>query len=98
MNQSILPESFEENTIRHMLPGDVGYTVPWAMWADTDRCLWINGKYSVDSTPGGTVCMFIKRTEDGVIVYQNTIGTHRYSPVEQPGFVGGADPLPVALR
>jgi len=74
----MLPESFEENTIEQMLPGDRGYTVPWAMFPDQNRVLWINGHYTIDSEPFGTGHMLIERTKTGVIVYQNTIGDHKY--------------------
>lgn len=93
---SRLPEAYEENTIAEMLPGDEGYTVPWAMWADEDRVLWINGKYSFTKNVFGTSHLRIKRTQAGVIVYQNSIGDHRYSP-GRACYVGGADPLPVDL-
>ena len=78
MTQSILPETFEQETIIGMLPGDTGYTVLWAMWADENRVLWINGDYSIHKSPGGTVHMKIKRTIDGVVVKEATIEDHKY--------------------
>lgn len=98
MSQSTLPESLESFTIAKMLPGDTAYTLPWAMWADENRALWINGNYPIRERPGGTVQLFIKRTETGVTVDMSTIGDHTYDPGPCP-FVGGnrATHLPVKL-
>lgn len=98
--QSVLPETYEEDTIIGMLPGDIGYTVPWAMWPDTDRILWINGRYSIDREPGGpnkTTNMKIQRTVEGVIVYEDTIGDHKYH-VGRSAWDAMEDKLPVQLR
>ncbi|MHC4620578.1 MAG: hypothetical protein ACYTEQ_22755 [Planctomycetota bacterium] len=94
-----LPETYEEETIIGMLPGDVGYTVPWAMWADKERELWVNGNYTIDSKPGGpgrTTNMRIERTKIGVIVYQSTIGDYKYS-VGERGWDHSPNKLPVEL-
>ena len=91
---TLLPESYEEDTIANMLPGEKGYTVPWAMWADDSRVLWIHGGYSVVKKPHGTAHMKIQRTELGVIVFQATIGDHRYQPGGS-SFVGSVMALPV---
>lgn len=96
MNQSKLPETYEETTIEHMLPGDTGYTVPWAMWADSERNLWIRGDYSVFVQPGGTGQLHITRTKDGIIVSEHSIGNHKYS-IGNQRFVGGVVALPVKL-
>lgn len=96
-----LPESLEEKTIEKMLPGDTAFTLSWAMWADGERNLWINGKYPITDAVFGTSKMRIKRTKTGVIVYRISIKDERYSPQSTHGYVGGsdADMLPVeALR
>jgi hypothetical protein len=95
---SVLPEHLEQNTIRNMTPGDKGYTVSWAMWADLDRNLWINGNYTIHDDPHGTVKMLIERTKDGVIVYKRTIKDERYSLQAGPCYVGGSDDLPVSFK
>lgn len=101
---SLLPEELEEDTVRRMKSGDIGYTVPWAMWADAKRQLWINNGYSVEPNPFGTACMKIKRVIqndfDGVIVFRRTIGDHRYTPTgTRPYFSNGEEgDLPVMLR
>ena len=74
-----LPESMEEETIENMLPGDKGFTVPWAMCANENRDLYINKRYNVYPQANGTVHMYIERTETGVIVYKRTIEKDKYS-------------------
>ena len=93
---SRLPETYEENIINRMVSGDIGYTVPWAMYADEDRLLWINSSYSISTRPSGTVQLRIERTRDGVRVDESTIGDHKYS-VGKPHYVGEFIPLPVDL-
>jgi hypothetical protein len=96
MKQSILPEAYEQKNIRKMDEGEIGYTVPWAMYATSDRLLWINGNYSVHQTPYGTYHLRIKRVRNGVIVDEKTIGDHSLS-IGGASFVGGCDEMPVAL-
>lgn len=77
---NFLPEELEEDTIGRMSPGDEGYTVPWAMFVDMDRGLWINREYSVDENEMGTCHMRIRMLENGTVcVYTHTIGDHKYS-------------------
>lgn len=76
---TLLPETYEEDTIERMLPRETGYTLPWAMWADSNRVLWINGNYPIYKEPFGTSHMLIQRTPTGVIVYQATIKDHKYN-------------------
>lgn len=95
---SRLPESFEHRTIAGMLPGDKGYTVPWAMFADEDRILWINAGYIVTDEEQGTSHLSIERTKDGVIVYQNSIGDHTYGIGDSEFWGGVKVKLPVTLR
>ena len=94
-----LPEAYEEKTIVGMLPGDVGYTVPWAMGADANRELWVNGDYTVSDMPSPgntTVKMKIERTQTGVIVYLNTVGDYRFNLGD--GWANARSRLPVELR
>ncbi len=93
---SRLPEAYEANSIKLMSPGEVWWVVPWAMYADEDRILWINGSYTINTRPGGTVQLRIQRTRDGVNVIEESIKEHRYSP-GKPCFVGEFTPLPVNL-
>ena len=94
---SYLPEDMEETTIAQMVPGQEGYTVPWAMWADSERQLWINGKYDIQKSPFGTAHMHIKMSQNKtIIVYKNSIVGEKYS-LGDPCFVGGALPIPAEL-
>ena len=95
---SRLPEAFESRTIAGMSPGDKGYTVPWAMFADEDRILWINGGHSVMKEPKGTAHLEIQRTKDGVIVYEDSIGDHTYGIGDSEYFGGVKVKLPVTLE
>lgn len=95
-NQSTLPDHLEENTIKGMDIGDTGYTVPWAMFAGGDRRLWIDGNFTIDSEPGGTVCMLIKRMSDGIDVQESTIGDHKFQ-ANGEGREGVVAPPPNAM-
>lgn len=91
-----LPPGRLEPSIEAMKPGEQGYTVPWAIVVDTDMNMWINGKYTFQTQPGGTVQLLVVRTEDGVKVSRRGLG--RYSPTDKWSFPGGdpdRDRLPV---
>ncbi len=80
----------EEDTLAQMKVGESTYTVPWAMTLfDTDQgtiaCL--NGDYTSHESPGGTVQMLVKRTEDGYEV-EVPIG-YDYQIDESIPWVGG---------
>lgn len=61
-----------KNSIRQMKVGEVGYTVPWAIKIDEDDECFIDGRFST-SEKGGTCCLKIKMTKDGVIAYINEL-------------------------
>jgi hypothetical protein len=88
-----LPEHLEEETIERMSPGDKGYTVPWAMFADENGRLWINGSYTVHSESGGTAAMLVERTKSGVICDIRKCRDHRWS--RGAAFVGKFMPISV---
>ena len=98
MSTATLPEHMEENAIRGMSPDDVGFTVPWAIWVDRDRQMWINGNYTTHSEPGGTVCMKIKRLKSSVRVYKQTIGDYKFNLLPSSPYIGGSDDMPVEMR
>ena len=60
-----LPSAQQEATIEDMQPGDSGWTVPWAMYADASSNLWLNGSYTLKTRPGGTVQMSVWRDDEG---------------------------------
>ena len=47
--------------IKNMQDGMEAYTVPWAMYAERDGKLWLNGNYTIHTSPGGTVQMKVKK-------------------------------------
>ena len=101
MVQSTLPDDLVEVTIKDLLPSERAYTVPWAMCASECGELWINGRYTFDLSPGGTVQMKIKMNSTGMVtVYKNTIN-QKYSSGNISGRHVGATQehfLPVVLE
>jgi hypothetical protein len=92
----MLPEDREANSIRTMMIGEDGYTYPWAMWADSDRRLWLYPDYPVHSTPAGTLRMRVELREDGWHVWPPE--GKAYAPQSEPGYVSPryTEYLPVA--
>jgi hypothetical protein len=84
-----LPETLEGSTLAGMLPGETAYTMPWAMWCDSDRLCWLHPDYPARSTPGGTVQMRLRRAEDGFEVWPPADAT--YQPRAHHGFVSPND-------
>lgn len=80
-----------------MEDGEIGYAVPWAMFADETRGLFIVGPYPVHSQPGGTVCMKIKKSDGQVLVDKNSIGGHKYAPC-RPVYVGVSSDTYIPVR
>lgn len=70
------PESTQGRTIAEMRVGQIAYTVPWAMWADSNGRLWLNPRHEVSAHPGGTVQMGIRRTGRGFVVHGAPGHTH----------------------
>lgn len=98
MATNYLPEDMEENTISNMSPGDTGYTLPWGMFADKDRRLWINGNYPVYKAPGGTVKMHITMLPNRTVqVSRASIRGEKYS-IGGGCYVGAFEKLPVELN
>lgn len=60
-----LPRSMETVTLADMPVGLTAYTVPWAMYADRDRKLWLDPNFTFERRSGGTVRMRITRIEEG---------------------------------
>lgn len=88
-----LPKSAETVTLADMKVGTSGYTVPWAMYADQERKLWLDPHFTFQEQPGGTVQMHVARTDEGFRVWYvggetYRVGAGRSAPDE--------DGLPVA--
>ncbi|MFE4666181.1 caspase domain-containing protein [Streptomyces sp. NPDC056716] len=89
---ALLPEDMQPTTLSGMAEGTVAYTLPWAMWADENRRLWLHPDYPADEEPGGTVEMKILRVPGGFHVWPPP--DHHYQP-GPPAFVGAHGKLPV---
>ena len=83
--QAKLPEDLERNTIDSMTTGDVGYTLPWGMWVDTDRNCWLHPKYPIDESPHGTAQMRVALHENGYHVWAPPGET--WDPQAEPGYM-----------
>lgn len=96
MANVFLPEHLEEVSIKDMIAGEIGYTVPWAMYAERDGSLWLNGNYSFRGDPGGTVQMIIERTGGGYAVDISRVDkSMRHWSSTGPHYSGEFPPLPV---
>lgn len=87
--QATLPEDLEGNTVDSMVTGEVGYIVPWGMWADTDRNCWLHPKYALHKRSHGTVQMRVERREDGYHVWVPPGTT--WSVQAEPGYMSPQD-------
>ena len=95
--QSTLPEAYREVTIMNDLDdGKTGYTMPWAMFADKKRRLWINGAYPFSVSPSGTSSLEIRRVGKIIQVRKDSLGDRTLGG---GNFVGASksDFLPVQL-
>ena len=64
-------------TIADMTPGDIGFTVPWAMRRDKDGKLWMIGKFRVYFEPNPA--------DDSVMLIEyHGNGWHVWPPEGQP--------------
>lgn len=83
-------------SIGGMVTGGIGYTMPWAMWADSEHKLWLHPDYPVYGAPGGTVQMRVELRDGGYHVWPPE--GEVYAPQSEPGYVSPRDTryLPVA--
>lgn len=92
-HQATLPAKSQNQDwlIRNMEVRSSGYTVPWAMWEDNARRLWLNPDYNLTTGQLGTSHMLVERTANG---YKVTItagdSEETYSP-EAPPELRGAE-------
>lgn len=84
-----LPSSMHERTIDSLEVGESGYTMSWAMWVDLNSNMWLNPKYPVGAEVVGTSNMRVERRGDGFHVWPPSDA--KYTPEEEPGYVGGAN-------
>lgn len=90
-----LPESLEEVGLKDIVEGETVYTVPWAMYADYNGELWLNGNYSIHNQRGGTVQMGVTKKHGEYICDVSYCKSHGWSRGGGQ-FVGDFTPLPVA--
>jgi len=90
-----LPDELVQCGIKDMIEGEVGWTVPWAMYADYDGSLWLNGSYTLQENPGGTVEMMISKKYNQYIVDITHCLEWKWNK-GTPGFVGDFEPIPVS--
>lgn len=86
-----LPKSIETVTLADMPVGVTAYTVPWAMYADQDRKLWLDPNFTFERRPGGTVQMCVTRIDEGFRV--GYVPGETYEPGN--GRASSKDGLPV---
>lgn len=84
-----LPESMIQHTISKMVVGEVAYTLPWAMWADTDRNGWLHPDYPAKKERSGNSDMRVIRMKDGFHVWVPRGQT--YTLTTQPGYCSSED-------
>jgi hypothetical protein len=88
---AILPDHMVLETIKDMPLGGVGYCVPWAVYANEKKELFLNARYSYKTDEFGNHAMRIYRVKEGFKVdFPET-----YSDDIQGDYIGGADPIPV---
>ena len=93
--QAVLPENLEEVGLKDIADGESVYTVPWAMYADDNGALWLNGNYSFDKHSHGTHEMKVTKDKGDYICDVSLCKDHGW---HRGGgqFVGVFVPLPVA--
>jgi hypothetical protein len=93
--QARLPESRESIGLKDMIEGETAYTMSWAMYADYDGFLWLNGNYPIRSDAEGTATMKVTKKNGNYIV--DISGCRNFS-LDKSGahFAGEFTPLPVA--
>lgn len=93
-----LPDDLVEDQIKNMPEGKNFYTVPWAMFADSNRQLFVVGTYTYESNIMGTVHMKIRKENGIILVDRKSIGNQKYSP-GTPCYMGvtEADYIPARI-
>lgn len=94
---AVLPEEFENIGIKDLLENEVAYAVPWSVWVKTDGTASINGTFSFEESPEGTLEMKVTKQKDIILVYLNTIKNHKFTKSEAPPHMGAneEDYIPV---
>ena len=93
--QAILPSGMAtvDRSIAKMDIHDSGWTMPWAMYHDGERRLWLNGAYPLHTNPQETVTMLVRRDEAGWHVDISHCLGHRWT---EEGYFGRFPAIRVA--
>ena len=89
-----IPDNLVEVALKDVLIGESVYVVPWAMYAETDGELFINGKYDFHLSSFRTSQMKLTRMKDGFVVDISNCRDEKWSP-SGACYVGGSLPIPV---
>ena len=92
---AILPEQHEQIGLKDLLNKEVVYTVPWAMYADSNGELWLNGDYTFGLSSRGTSTMKVTKKDSQYICDISKCKDHKWN-CGTPGYVGNFTPLPVS--
>jgi len=95
MKNATLPKDIEELEIKDIPDGIHFYTVPWAMYADENGELWLNGNYNADKEKYGTVKMDVIRLFGSYIVNITHCKDYKWNK-ENPCYAGEYTPIPVS--
>jgi len=68
-----------DHNIANMKLNESGYTVPWAMYHDSNRNLFLDGQYIINHEPGGSAQMFVWRDEKGYHIDATSCRKHLWS-------------------
>jgi hypothetical protein len=93
--QAKLPKNLETTGLKDMKDGESAYTLPWAMYADEEGSLWLNGEYPVSEKEEKTSCMLVTKERDWYIVDVSRCGEYTWSK-GGGAFLGDFIPLPVS--
>ncbi len=65
-----LPEHLQKRTLKHLLPGESAWCVPWVLSYDPHdgNVLYLDGDRTAHLEPGGTVELRVQRLEDGRVM------------------------------
>lgn len=65
--QATIPDELEVITLEDTVNGESVYVVPWALYADNDGYLWLNGGYTFENYPRGTSRMKVSKKKEKYI-------------------------------
>lgn len=87
-----LPGNKKKKRLVDMCIGELGFTVPWALWVDEENECFINEDFEISQSSGGTVQLKIKKTVNGYIAYIYDV-KYKWSPCAQHGFLNTDESL-----